>query len=275
MTRTRPELSAQVRALGVDRGDAVMLHASVRAVGPVLGGPDQIHEAVLAAVQPGGALMMYVGCPEGYEDVGGASPTREDEARLRAELPTFDFRHARAARDFGALAEIFRSSPGTVCSEHVGARMAARGDRAHWLVDAVPWDYGYGPGSPLARLVDAGGKVLLLGSSHDHVTLLHFAEHVADFEGKRLASYEAPVRSSDGQRTWRRCEEFYTGSRGVHPAWPREFFRTIVDDFIAKAAPSQCRRGRIGDASSVVLCARSLVAHAIPIMEARAATARA
>jgi hypothetical protein len=34
------------------------------------------------------------------------------------------------------------------------------------------------------------GKVLLLGSRHDEVTLLHYAEYVASFDGRRIARYK-------------------------------------------------------------------------------------
>jgi hypothetical protein len=40
-----------------------MLHALVRAVGEVAGGPDAIHLAVKSALTPDGTLMMYASCP--------------------------------------------------------------------------------------------------------------------------------------------------------------------------------------------------------------------
>jgi aminoglycoside N3'-acetyltransferase len=41
----RPQLTANVRSLGVVPGDVIMVHASVRSVGEVAGGPDEIHLA--------------------------------------------------------------------------------------------------------------------------------------------------------------------------------------------------------------------------------------
>ena len=53
--------------------------------------------------------------------------------------------------------------------------MAAVGAQAEWLTRDHPSDYGYGPGSPLAKLVESGGKVLMLGAPLDTITLLHYA----------------------------------------------------------------------------------------------------
>jgi cyclophilin family peptidyl-prolyl cis-trans isomerase len=47
---SRADLADGFRALGVRPGDVVFLHASVRAVGPVAGGPDQIHLALKDAL---------------------------------------------------------------------------------------------------------------------------------------------------------------------------------------------------------------------------------
>jgi len=263
---TRTQLVEDVRRLGLAAGDLVMVHASLRAVGPVVGGPDVVHQAVVDAVSPGGAMMMYVGSPPGYDDVGRGHLTAEEEALLLDELPTFSADHTRANREHGALAEFFRSFPGTRCSANVGARMAAHGDRAAWLVAEHPMNYGYGESSPMAKLVADGGRVLLLGSSHDEVTLLHYAEDVARFEGKRVVRYRTPV-SIDGRREIREFEEFDT-SGGLHPAWPDDLFAQIVDGFIREQhGTTRCRTGKVGKADSVLMDAASLVATAVAHME--------
>jgi len=81
-----------------------MVHASVRAVGPVHGGPDEIHLAIDEAVRPSGALMMFVGCQEGFDDVGRGVFSTEEEVAVLAHQPPFDFQNSRAARQFGVLA---------------------------------------------------------------------------------------------------------------------------------------------------------------------------
>jgi aminoglycoside 3-N-acetyltransferase len=257
-----------LQRLGLEAGQVVMLHASVRAAGPVIGGPDEIHLAVEDAIGPAGTVMMFVGCQDGFDDVGRGILSPEQEAAILADQPPFDPQNARAARAFGVLAEFFRSYPRTICSRSICGRMAARGCRADWLMADQPWNYGFGHGSPLDKLCLSGGKILLLGSDHDEVTLLHYAEHIAPFEGKRIARYKVPVLRA-GTRTWVDCEEFDTSDQGVHPHWPPRAFANIVDDFILKTEGTPgCRSGRVGLADSVLLDARGLVSHALPIMMA-------
>ena len=266
----RRRLTDDLRALGLAPGSLVMVHSSIRAVGPVHGGPDEIHLAIEDAVAPGGTVAMIASCQAGFDDVGRGVCSSEQEADILAHQPAFDPATARADRENGALVEFFRSYPGTVCSRHATGRIAARGKRAAWLTADQPWDYFFGRGSPLEKLCAAGGKVLLLGADHDTVTLLHYAEHVGDFPDKRVARYQVPMLEY-GKRVWRWCEEYDTSDRGAHARWPERFFATIVDDFIASCDGSPtCARGTVGDANSVLMDAAALVDHAIEMMVARA-----
>jgi len=264
----RPTLVAQARSLGIGAGDVVMVHASLRAVGPLLGGADVLIEALLEALleaaAPGGTLMMYLGCPSPWDDIGCGKLAAEEEALAREHLPAFDPATTRANPSHGLLAELFRTRPGCRVSSNPGARMGALGEGAARLVADHPDDWGYGPGSPLGRLVEAGGKVLLLGSDRDQVTLLHHAEQLAPFEGKREVTLEVPVLR-DGARVWTRCREYDT-SRGPVD-WPERFFATIVEDF---AASGGARSGPVGHAGSLLMDAGALVDHAIGLMVAAA-----
>ena len=84
---SRDQLASGFRALGVAAGDTVMLHASVRAVGAVAGGPDEIHLALKDALTPGGTLLMYASCPEHYDEVGRGNLTGAQERELLEKLP--------------------------------------------------------------------------------------------------------------------------------------------------------------------------------------------
>ncbi|HEY0302760.1 MAG TPA: AAC(3) family N-acetyltransferase, partial [Rhizomicrobium sp.] len=179
--------------------------------------------------------------------------------------PAFEPHATRANRDNGTLAEFFRSWPGTLPSASVSVRMGARGGRAAWLMAAHPKTWPFGRGTPFEKLVTAGGKVLLIGSDHDQVTLLHYAESIADFPDKIVKRYKVPVLRG-GARVWLDCEEF-DSSKGAHANWPERFFAQIVDGFIAAHEGSAaCAHGRIGDADSHLLDAAALVAHAAATM---------
>src|ERR1700680_4582274 len=97
------EMANDFRKLGILAGDTVMLHASVRAVGEVAGGPDAIHLALKSALTAEGTLMMYASCPRFYDEVGRGNLTREQEQEILEKLPAFDPLVARSARDNGTL----------------------------------------------------------------------------------------------------------------------------------------------------------------------------
>ncbi len=243
-----------------------MLHASIRAVGAVAGGPDQIHLAISDALGPEGTLLMYASCPDFYDEVGRGHLSAEQEQELLEKLPPFDPDTARAARDNGALVELFRTWPGTMTGRHV-TRLVARGPAADALLHPQPWDYAFGAGSPMERFAARGGRILLLGSDHDNVTFLHHAEHVADFPGKRIARFQVPVLEG-GRRVWREMAEVDTSDAGAHAHWPDRFFARIVDAHLLATGNAG---GRVGDAHSHLLDARSLLAFACDAMVAVAA----
>jgi aminoglycoside 3-N-acetyltransferase len=265
---SREDLAKDFRSLGVRAGDAIMLHASVRAVGRIAGGPDQIHLALKDALTAEGTLMMYASCPEHYDEVGRGHLSASDEADLVATLPAFDARTARAARDNGALVELFRSYPGTIVNDHV-ARFALWGRHAAHLAAPQPWHYAFGRGSALERFVELDGRILLLGCDHDTVTFLHYAEHIVDIPGKHVARYRVPV-DDHGVRVWRDMEEIDTSDAGAHASWPPRFFARITDEYLTMTGNAG---RRVGDAPSVLLPARGLLEHALKRMQDQSASA--
>ena len=258
---SRHSLTRDLRALGITPGDTVMVHASVRAVGLIAGGPDQIHLAIKDAITPEGTLLMYASCPAWYDEVGRGTLEPAVEAELLEKLPPFDAETARSARDNGALVEMLRTYPGSHVNDHV-VRFVAWGARADHLLAPQPWDYAYGTGSALERLLEHDGKILMLGSDHDTVTFLHYTEHVGDFPGKCVIRYQVPVLEG-GQRVWRWTAEVDTSDGGAHPHWPDRLFAKIVDGHLRATGN---RGGRVGDARSWLMSAPALHEDALRIM---------
>ena len=197
---TRSKLAADLAALGLAAGDLVMVHASLRAVGEIAGGPDEVHLAIKDVITHRGTMFMYASCPAYVDEVGRGNLTPAEEAEVLETLPAFDPHTARSARDNGALVEMFRTYPGSHVNEHV-ARFVVWGEHADHLLTPQPWDYAFGHWSLLERFVELDGKILLLGSDHDNVTFLHYAEHIANIPDKRIARFKVPVLEN-GVRVW-------------------------------------------------------------------------
>lgn len=257
---TRAALRADLTALGLRPGDTVLAHAALSRVGRLLNGPDAVVGALLDAVSPGGTVLAYTDWDARYDELLDADGRVPDE--WREHVPSFDPATSRAARDNGALPEFLRTWPGARRSGNPGASVAALGARADQFTAGHPLDYGYGPGSPLAELVDVGGKVVMIGAPLDTMTLLHHAEHLADLPGKRVIRHEVPFATAEGVH-WRTVEEFDTADPVVE-GFADDYFATIVSDFLATG---QGVRGPVGAAGSVLVDAPAVCAFAVEWME--------
>ncbi|HYC51464.1 MAG TPA: AAC(3) family N-acetyltransferase [Gemmatimonadaceae bacterium] len=254
---SRERLASDFRALGVATGDVVMLHASVRAVGEVAGGPDTIHLALKDALTDAGTLLMYASCPRYVDEVGRGNLTADEEAEVLEKLPPFDAATARSARENGTLVEFLRTYPGSRVNPHP-ARFVAWGKEVDFLFREQPWDLAFGRGSALERFVELNGRILMLGCDHDTATFLHYAEHIVDIPDKRIVRFKVPVLEN-GTRVWREMSEVDT-SNGAHPSFPPDFFAQLMDGYCARTSN---RGGRVGDADCVLVDARGLLDYAL------------
>lgn len=254
-------LVTDLAQLGVTAGDLVMVHAACSRVGPVMGGPDGIITALRRAVGTGGTLMAYLDWEAPWEDSVDADGRVPE--RWRPHVVPFDPARTRAARDNGALPEFLRTTPGAIRSLNPGASIAALGPLAGDLTHDHPLDYGYGPGTPLSRLVERGGKVLMLGAPWDTMTLLHHAEHLARLPAKRTIRREVPFARPDGGIDWRWMEEFDT-SEPVSKHLPENFIERIVTEYIATGTG---QRGMVGQAPSILVDAEDILPFAIKWLE--------
>lgn len=218
-----------------------------------MGGAQVILDALRDAVGPDGTII-------GYSDWDGQDDV-EDHPELRENARPFDPLTSRSVRDTGFFPEMLRTTPGALRSANPGASMSAIGGGAEWFTSDHALDYGYGPDSPLAKLVEAGGKTLMLGAPLDTMTLLHHAEHLADFTPKRVRRYESPLLI-DGQTVWRWFEEFDTSEPPDGMA--DDYFAAIVEDFLAAG---NGKRGTVGAAPSVLVEAKEIVPFAVSWIE--------
>jgi aminoglycoside N3'-acetyltransferase len=237
------QLVAELRALGVRRGGALMIHASMRRVGPVEGGAAGVVSALQEAVGPDGTLLMVLSADED-----------EPFDALRSPVDT---------ADMGVLAEVFRTFPGVRVNDHAADRFAALGPGALHLLEPTPLHDYHGPGSVLERLTAAGGQVLRLGSNPDTVTLTHYAEYLAQVPDKRRVSRRY-VRADTGEQWIDSLDDTDGIAEWVHG----DYFPQIFLDYVAAGA---ARVGPVGRCTAELVEAPDFVAHAVRWMEAHLA----
>lgn len=149
-----------LRDLGVGAGGTILVHASVRALGPVAGGLETVVDGLLRAVGPTGTLLM---------------PALSWSLR-----PPAVFDPTGTPSIVGALAEHFRRRPGTRRSVHPTHSVSAVGRRARELLAAHVFDRTpCGPQSPFRRLLETEGTIVLLGCGLAPNTTMHALEELA------------------------------------------------------------------------------------------------
>jgi aminoglycoside 3-N-acetyltransferase len=152
------EVAAQLRALGVEENGVLLVHTSYRATRPVEGGPPGLIGALRNALGPDGTLVMPSWSGDDSEPFDpGATP---------------------ASPDLGVVADTFWRMPGVLRSNHTHA-FAAIGPRAARITsDSLPLPP-HIPESPVGRVHELDGQILLLGVGQDANTTLHLAELIA------------------------------------------------------------------------------------------------
>jgi aminoglycoside 3-N-acetyltransferase len=169
-----------IQDIGVRGGDALVVHASMRAIGKVTGGADAVIDALLEAVGPAGAILAPAFNGENY--VPETWPEQLQDPRFRAEMENNDYNpEGINVGEVGILAERLWRREDALHSFHPTLSFAAvGGPNAAFLTERAPFHYPLGANSPLARLHQLNGGVLLLGVGHNANSSLHLAEVWAD-----------------------------------------------------------------------------------------------
>lgn len=250
---TVADLIRDLRRLGVSPGETLMVHASLRAIGPVDGGATGVLDALDEAVGPDGTLLMILGAVVDHEWVN--ERPESERAALLEGLPPYDPEAALPLPEVGYLAEAFRTRPGTRVDDNPSGRFAARGARVDALFGDAPWDDYYGPGSPLDRLCQMGGRVLRMGARPDTTTVLHFAEYLAEVPDKRRVRRHYRVRGPDGPVT--RAVECLDDEHGIVDWGGEDYFALILEAYRTTGRPAT---GPVGRAPSELIDAADIVA---------------
>lgn len=204
---TIESLAVDLRALGVEEGMLVLVHSSLSSLGWVCGGAVAVVLALQEVLGAQGTLVMPAHTGELSDPRAWENPPVPYAwwETIRETMPAYDVKMTPTSH-MGAIVEAFRGQDGTERSGHPQLSFCARGPLAREILAGHALDFGLGEESPLARLYDLQGRVLLLGVGHANNTSLHLAEYRAEYRDKRVVRNGAPLKE-EGQRRWVEFED--------------------------------------------------------------------
>lgn len=260
----RQMLRRQLTRLGLGAGDAVMVHASLRQLGPLVGGPQALLDAILATIGTKGTLLAYVSWLHSpYE--ASLRPKRLS-TREKRRWPAFT-PDAPPYPGFGAFNRFIIRHPDMRRSAHPDASMAAIGARARQLVARHRPGDPYGPGSPLEKFLELEGRILMVGAPPDAFTILHYAESVAQMPKKRFVTYDLPWPDKRGGAEWVIAHE--PDTNGILDAYAGPGSDAIEDMARDYLALGRHATGRLGGADWQLVDGRDLVSFGVRWLEDR------
>jgi aminoglycoside 3-N-acetyltransferase len=255
---TEEDLRHDLAMIGVMPGTSLIVHSSLSSIGWVLGGAPTVIRALTKVVGDQGNLAMPAATPRcadpaTWREPKVPVPSLDD---LRSRLPLFDV--DTTPTSLGAIPETFRTWPGTHRSNHPLESVCVRGPKAAWITSEHPLAYSEGPGSPFSKLHELDSFILLLGVGFNRCTALHFAESL--MPRRRTMQVRFP-RLEGSRRVWIEVTNV-ADDNDTH-------FPTIGAQYMAAGRATE---GRVGEAKSVFLRMRDLVAYACAYFERMADT---
>lgn len=205
LPNTVDSIANDLQKLGVTKGMTVIVHSSLSSIGWVCGGQVAVVEALMKVVTEEGTIVMPtqssdLSDPKNWEN----PPVPEDWWEIiRNNVPVFN-PETTPTRSMGKVVECFRTYSEVKRSNHPLHSFAAWGKHAGWIIEGQALFPSFGEESPLRKIYDLDGHVLLIGVDHDSNTSLHLSEVRA--EVRELAQIGVPI-TEDGLRVWKEYEE--------------------------------------------------------------------
>lgn len=225
----KDELIKALTDVSIMKGDHVMVHCSLGAFGYLCGGAQTVIEALIEVIGVEGTILMPTQTWKNLDPSTGVhwDVEEKDWQLIREQWPAYD-KHLTPTNTMGAVAEMFRQWPGSLRSDHPARSIAAWGKYARYFTENHDLCNIFGADSPVDRLYQLNGKVLLLGVGYDKNTSLHLADALANYPSKHDVT-ESSAMLIQGERKWIDYETLYVDGEDFE-AIGKAFEEKFADD---------------------------------------------
>jgi len=218
---TVESIKSDLLQLGLKPGMTLFMNSSLTSMGWVVGGAQAVLMALDEVLTDAGTLVM----PTFTGSNGEPSNWRDPPVPESCEM--------------GIISETFRKLPGTFRSSHPALSIAARGRLAEKFVSNHSLDYSLGENSPLARVYENDGWVLLLGVGHGSNTSMHLGEYRADSPAYKEIDLGVAMMV-DGKREWVTYKNI-NFNEDLMESIGADFDKEYPDIKIGKIGQAECR----------------------------------
>ncbi|MBP3869328.1 MAG: AAC(3) family N-acetyltransferase [Solobacterium sp.] len=199
---SKETLIKALRYVGLGQNMNVEVHASLSSLGYLTGGARTVVDALMEIITEGGTILMPTQTTDNTDPSTWvnppASPSVWDD--IRDNMPAYNPETSDLCC-MGRVAENFRHRPGVISSNHPTTSFAAWGRYARVLCNRQSLHFPLAEESPVARLYELKGHVLLIGVDFTKATCLHLAEYRTEC---RPIIVQNACTLIDGRRGWKK-----------------------------------------------------------------------
>ncbi|ARI75494.1 aminoglycoside N(3)-acetyltransferase [Halobacillus mangrovi] len=198
--QTLESLKQNLYNLGIKKGDIILVHASMKAIGWTSGGPQAVIQALIDTITKEGTLVFQTHSPTLSDPFEWENPPVPEEwhETIRNTMPAFD-PDKTPSTYLGVLPELFRKFPGVSRSYHPAFSISAWGKEAERMTERHELSYPLSDTSPLGQAYEREAKILLLGVGYDSNTSFHLSEYRSHVRKEKTRG--APL-AEEGKTQW-------------------------------------------------------------------------
>ncbi len=249
----REDISSALARCGIEAGDTVFLHSGLSVFGHIEGGADAVIDAFLDVLKNEGTLVLPTFTPRSIIYFDGS---------FTAHRKPRPFDPARAEDvEVGEVPRKFLKRAGVLRSFHPTHSAAALGRLSENILSAHrESDSPCGKNSPLARVLEHGGKFVFFGADLSATTFFHYLEDHMDLP--YLAGALCTVKNPDGSLRAVLTPKNLPGHRDfyIRPGESSRMYKKLIEEGL------DIKTERIGFGEIKVIEARQLFSLGLKVL---------